>query len=181
MPMTSSATRRYAEAAFQIATGQGKVDEWQRDLRAVAELAGDSRLARAVDSPAAPFDERRRVVEQVLGNRVSREVVNLALLLSSRERFATLPSVAHAFDALVRQSRGIVAATVISSAPLSDDELAAVRRRVEQLAGENVELSTQIDPSLIGGLVVRIGDRQIDASVRGRLERLRERLVQGTA
>jgi F-type H+-transporting ATPase subunit delta len=85
------------------------------------------------------------------------------------------------YDALVRKARGIVAATVTTPAPLSDQDLAAVKTRVEELAGGRVELSSAVDPSLLGGLRVRIGDLQIDASVSGRLERLRARLVQGTS
>jgi ATP synthase F1 delta subunit len=88
--------------------------------------------------------------------------------------------VAAEYDALVRESRGIVAATVTTPAPLSEKELAAVRAHVEQLAGANVELTTTTDPRLLGGLTVRIGDDLIDASVQGRLERLRGTLTQGT-
>jgi F-type H+-transporting ATPase subunit delta len=84
------------------------------------------------------------------------------------------------YDAKVRQARGIVAATVSTPEPLSAADLAAVQVRVEQLAGAKVELATAVDPALIGGLTIKIGDRLIDASVRGRLERLRGRLVQGT-
>jgi F-type H+-transporting ATPase subunit delta len=175
------AGRRYAEAAFEVATRDGTVDAWGRDLAFAAGLARDERVARDVDSPAVAFGHRRKAVEQLLGGRVSQQVLNLALLLTERGRFAILPSVSAEYDALVRQSRGIVAATVTTPEALSGGELAAVRTRVEQLAGSKVELSTDTDPSLMGGLTVRIGDRLIDASVRGRLERLRGRLVQGTS
>jgi F-type H+-transporting ATPase subunit delta len=161
------AGRRYAEAAFELATRDGTVDVWQRELAVAAGLARDA--------------NRREAVEQLLGSRVSRQVLNLSLILTERGRFSVLPSVADEYDALVRRSRGIVAATVTTPAALSKAELAAVRTRVEQLAGTTVELGTETDPSLIGGLTVKIGDRLIDASVRGRLERLRGRLVQGTS
>ena len=173
--------RRYAEAAFELATRDKAVDAWQRDLAFAAELARDERVARAADSPAVPVAERRKVVQKLLSKRVSPLALNLALLLAERGRFAVLPDVSTEYDALVRKSRGIVAATVTTPAPLSEQELAAVKKRVEQLAGAHVELSTATDPSLLGGLRVRIGDLQIDASVSGRLERLRARLVQGTS
>jgi F-type H+-transporting ATPase subunit delta len=179
MPLIG-AGRRYAEAAFQLASRDGAVDAWQRDLALAAGLARDERVARAVDSPAVPFGKRRKAVEQLLAKPVLSGVRNLALLLAERGRFAILPSVAAEYDALVRESRGIVAATVTTPAPLSEKELAAVRARVEQLAGANVELTTTTDPRLLGGLTVRIGDDLIDASVQGRLERLRGTLTQGT-
>ena len=174
------AGRRYAEAAFELAVRDEKVDAWQRDLALAAALAGDEGVVRIVDNPAVPFGERRKVVEQLLGKHVSPQALNLALLLAKHGRFGVLPSVSSEYDAKVRQTRGIVAATVTTPEPLSAAELAAVRTRVEQLAGAKVELATGVDPGLIGGLTIKIGDRLIDASVRGRLERLRGRLVQGT-
>ena len=177
----AGAGRRYAEAAFELATRDKAVDAWQRDLAFAAELARDERVARAADSPAVPVAERRKVVRKLLSKRVSPLALNLALLLAERGRFAVLPDVSTEYDALVRKSRGIVAATVTTPEPLSQRELAAVKKRVEQLAGAHVELSTATDPTLLGGLRVRIGDLQIDASVSGRLERLRARLVQGTS
>ena len=175
------AGRRYAEAAFQLAERDGTLDAWGRDLTVAAGLARDERVARAVDSPAVPFGQRRQAVEQLLGKVVSPQARNLALLLAERGRFAILPEVSAEYDALVRKSRGIVAATVTTPAPLSEKELARVRARVEQIAGSKVELTTSTDPKLLGGLTIRIGDRLIDASVLGRLERLRGRLVQGTS
>jgi F-type H+-transporting ATPase subunit delta len=174
------AGRRYAEAAFELAVRDGSVDVWQRDLALCAGLAGDERVVRIVDSPAVSFDRRREAVEQMLAKRVSPQALNLALLLAKRGSFGAFPSVSTEYDAKVRQARGIVAATVSTPESLSAGDLAAVRTRVEQLAGATVELTTAVDPALIGGLTIKIGDKLIDASVRGRLERLRGRLVQGT-
>ena len=180
MPRTG-AGRRYAEAAFQLAQRDGTVDAWQRDLLFAAGLAQNERVARDVDNPAVPFTARRSAVEQLLGSAVSRDACNLALLLARRGRFAVLPDVSAEYDALVRESRGIVAATVTTATPLSHKELAGVRARVEQLADAQVELATAIDSGLLGGLTVRIGDRLIDDSLLGRLTRLRGRLIEGTS
>jgi F-type H+-transporting ATPase subunit delta len=180
MPRTG-AGRRYAEAAFQLAERDDAVDAWQRDLVLAGGLAGNERVARAVDNPAVPFAARREAVEQLLGSSVSIGARNLALLLAQRGRFAILPEVSAEYDALVRESRGIVAATVTTPTPLSAKELAAVRANVERLAGSQVELTTATDPVLLGGLTVRIGDRLIDDSIQGRLARLRGRLIEGTS
>ena len=175
------AARRYAEAAFELAERDRTIDAWGRDLALVAELARDERVARIVSSAGVQSGKRRQVVEQLHGKDVSRLALSLALLLAERGRFAILPDVSAEYDALVRESRGIVAAIVTTPTPLSEKELAGVRARVEQLVGAKVELEAATDPGLLGGLTVRIGDRLIDASVRGRLERLRARLVQGTS
>src|SRR5450759_1520392 len=144
------AGRRYAEAAFELAVRDDKVDAWQRDLALAAEMARDERVVRVVDNPAVSFGERRKVVEQLLGKHVSPQALNLVLLLAKRGRFGVLPSVSSEYDAKVRQTRGIVAATVTTPELLSAARLAAVRSRVEQLAGAKVELATEIDPALIG-------------------------------
>jgi len=175
------AGRRYAEAVFELAQRDAALDAWRRDLSVLAGIAADARVARSVDSPAAPFAERREAVEKMLAGKVSDKARNLALLLAERGRFSILPDVRDEYDALVRKSRGVVAATVTTPAALSQQELARVAARVEQLAGAKVELTSAVDPSLIGGLTIRIGDRLIDASVQGRLERLRGRLVQGVS
>jgi F-type H+-transporting ATPase subunit delta len=175
------ASRRFAEAAFEIATRDGTVDTWRKDLATACEVARDEAAARAIDSPAVPFTRRRKAVEELLGKRVSKLVLNLALMLAARGRFSLLPQISDEFDGLVRRSRGIVSGTVTTPRPLPDDELAALQKRVEEIAGAKVELATEIDPALIGGLKVRIGDYQIDASVANRLSRLRRQLVQGTS
>jgi len=83
------------------------------------------------------------------------------------------------YQRLLNNRRGIVSALVTSAMPLTKDEDAAIRARVAQLTGATVDVQTAVDPALIGGLTVKIGDRLIDASVRGRLERLREQLLAG--
>ena len=105
------AGRRYAEAAFELATRDDSVDAWQRDLTLAAEMARDERVARIVDSPAVPFGQRRKVVEQLLGKHVSPGVLNLALLLAKRGRFGVMPSVSSEYDAKVRQA-GFLSAEV---------------------------------------------------------------------
>jgi F-type H+-transporting ATPase subunit delta len=171
--------RRYAEAIFELASRDGKVDEWGRELGLARELAENRELARSLDSPAVGWAQRREATERLLAKHVSRAVLNLVLLLVQRGRFSLVPAVAAEYDELVRRSRGIVGVTVTTPAPLSLAELAALRPRIEALAAARVEIATQTDPSLIGGLRVTIGDRQIDASVVGRLARLRKELVLG--
>lgn len=173
------AARRYAEAAFELARADDDLDRWAAELHRAAELAADPTAARMADDPALDLAARRRTVERLLGDSVGSKVRNLALLLVERGRFGTLPAVVAEYDRLVREARGIVAATVTSAAPLDPQETAAVRSRLEALTGHQVELTSTVDPELIGGLTVRVGDRLIDASVRGRLARLRDRLVVG--
>ena len=103
--------------------------------------------------------------------------MNLIALLLRRGRIEQLPRVAAEFRRLDNARQGITVATATSAAPLTPDEVRALTGRLEQMTGGRIELDLQVDPSLLGGLVVRVGDRLIDGSVRGRLERLRNQLV----
>ncbi len=106
-------------------------------------------------------------------------MLNLIQLMLRRGRIEDLPHVAAEFRRLDNAQKGITIATATSAAPLSGDELKALTQRLEAFTGGQVELDVHVDPSLLGGLVVQVGDRLIDGSVRGRLERLRNQLVSG--
>lgn len=179
MPRPSTAARRYAEAAFEIARRDGTLDRWGDDLRLAADVVAREDVARVVDSPAIPFEARREVLAKLLQARVSPRAFHLALLLAERGRLSTLPAVAAEYKRLVDRERGIVAATVTSAIRLEPAELEAIGARVREMTGAQAEITAAVDPDLIGGVTVRIGDRLIDASVRGRLERLRDRIVAG--
>jgi F-type H+-transporting ATPase subunit delta len=179
MPRPTPVARRYAEAAFELATRDGTVDRWHADLRAATEMMADEQVARVVDNPSIPLAEREAAIGRLMGNRSARPAVNLVRILSRRGRMDALPAVTEHFGRLVDESRGIVAATVTSASPLSDKDANRVRDRVEAITKSEVRLTAEVDPALIGGIIVRVGDKLIDASVRGRLERLREQLVAG--
>jgi F-type H+-transporting ATPase subunit delta len=180
MARSTSAARRYAEAAFQLATRDASHDVWEKDLATAAELVGDERVARVVSNPSVPFHDRQATLERLLGKRISPLALNLVQLLDQRGRLRLIPAIAAEYTRMLDALRGVVAATVTSAAPLEKDEVAALAKRLEEMTGGSVKLATAVDPSLIGGLTVRVGDRMIDASVRGRLERLRDQLVAGT-
>jgi F-type H+-transporting ATPase subunit delta len=179
MSRPSTAARRYAEAALELARRDGTLERWLADLRLAADVVADPDVAGVLDNPAVPLASRREVLEKLLAGRVSDQALNLALLLAKRGRTALLPAVATEYRRLVDRERGVVVATVTSAAPLEPAELEAIGARIQVMTGSQAELETRVDPELIGGLTVRIGDRLIDASVRGRLERLRDRIVAG--
>ena len=180
MARTTSAARRYAEAAFQLAARDDTYDAWVTDLAIVNQLVGDERVARIVSNPSVPRADREATLDRLFAKRVSPLVLNLVRLLDQRGRLTLLPAIAAELTRLLDAMRGVVAATVTSAAPLEKDEVAEIAARLESMTGQTVKLATAVDPSLIGGLTVRVGDRMIDASVRGRLERLRDQLVAGT-
>jgi F-type H+-transporting ATPase subunit delta len=174
-----SAARRYAEAAFQIALRDGTVEVWRSELDLAGAVVEDPTVARVLANPAVALEIRDAMVDSAIGPTVSGPVLNLVKLMLRRGRIDHLPRVAAEFRRLDNARQGIVPATATTATPLSQDEVRALVGRLEQMTGGRVELDLQVDPSLLGGLVVRVGDRLIDGSVRGRLERLRNQLVSG--
>ena len=179
MARPGTAARRYAEAAFELASRDDSLDAWREGLANAASLLGDADVARIVDNPSVPLLDREAVIDRLLGGRVNRSVENLALMLTRRNRLELLPAIAAQYSRLVNRSRGVVEATVTSAAPLTPDQTAALRAKVAAMTGATVDLESAVDPALIGGLTLRVGDRLLDASIRGRLSRLRDQLVTG--
>ena len=179
MARRDSSPRRYAEAAFEIALRDGTVQPWRAELeRAAAEL-DNAELSETLANPAIPIHERVDIVQRVFAD-LGDPVRNLLLLLLRRGRIRQLSRVAAEYRRLDDKRNNIVHAIATSASPLDDAEIRAITARLEQMSGGQVALETAVDPDLIGGVVVRIGDRLIDGSVRGRLERLRNKLAAGT-
>jgi F-type H+-transporting ATPase subunit delta len=174
-----AATRRYAEAAFQVALAESSLDRWQADLATAADMLARPEVEQAVTSPAIPLAQRQAIVTSLLSGRISPAALRLVSLLVSRGRGSALPRVSQEYNRQLNAHRGVVEATVTSAVPLTADETAAIRTRVEAMAGAAVDLTTGVDPSLIGGLTIQVRDRLLDASIRGRLERLRDQLNSG--
>ena len=173
----TTSARRYAEAAFELAAAGKAHDTWTRDLDLAATLLGDERVSGVLDNPSIPLPEREGLVAKLLDKRVAPQVANLIRLLARQGRTELLPEISREFRRLLNEQRGIVEAVVTSAQPLGPEDRDAVRKTVEKITGSKVELNAEVDESLIGGLTVRVGDRLLDASIRGRLERLRHELI----
>jgi F-type H+-transporting ATPase subunit delta len=144
------------------------------------EIAGVvERVARSLKRDALPLRSRLELAVAAIGPAVSRPVLNLVILLLRRGRIELLPRVAQEFARLDDLHNHVIHATATSAAPMGPDEVRALTARLEQLSGGQVELTTDVDPSILGGVVVRFGTTLIDGSVRGRLERLRSKLASG--
>ena len=172
----SGVARRYAEAVFEIARAHNSFDLWAKELGAIVAVQQHPELAGFLASPAVGMSAKDALLSQHLVG-MSKEGMNLVRLLLRKGRFALAPQIADHYRRLVNEYRGIKAAEVTSATPLSPAELKAIARRLSAMTDRKVTVETRVDPSIIGGIVVRIGDQLIDASVKGRLEALKRRLA----
>ena len=179
MARRESAARRYAEAAFEVALRDNTLAAWRTELDSAAAIVAVERIGRALADPSIPLETRTATAAATFGPLVGRQVLNLIGLMLRRGRIQEMPRLAAEFRRLDDARQGITRATAIGAAALTAGEIGALTQRLEQFTGGRVELDVQVDPSLLGGVVVRVGDRLIDGSVRSRLERLRNQLVSG--
>jgi F-type H+-transporting ATPase subunit delta len=175
---TTRVARRYAQAAFEVARERGHVDRWLAELERLVGLLDGTEAGAFLAAPQVPFEAKQEFVEQILDDFLP-EVRNFVLLLTRRRRIRLLPRIYEEFGRLANEYRGIVVAEVTSAVPLDDADKAVIIRQLSELTGRRVILRTQVDPAILGGLIVRMGDKLIDGSLRTRLERLRETLTRG--
>lgn len=172
-----TAARRYAEAALQTGRAEGTLDAWERDLAMLGRALQHPTLRRLVEHPAVPYADKERVIRSVVGSSVAAQPLNLVLLMIRRGRPGGIERMIARFTELLRRERGISLAQVRTALPLDDPQRKAIAERLGELTGERIQMDETVDPTLLGGIAVRIGDRLYDASVRSRLERLRARLT----
>jgi F-type H+-transporting ATPase subunit delta len=172
----SSVARRYARAAFEVAQDLGDPQSWLPELDMVAEAFSNHRLIESLLNPDRPMSAKVEAVNQAFPN-LGPEIRNLVKLLINRRRAELMPQVTEGFRELVDDVMGRTSASVVSARPLETEELTLIQQRLNERTGKTVRLTTSVDESLIGGVVIRVGDELIDASVITRLERLRQRLA----
>jgi F-type H+-transporting ATPase subunit delta len=177
MALARGTARRYAEAAFEIAERDDSMEAWTAALVIAEGRLVEPQVMRLLSNPSVPTASRTDVLERIVGDDVTGAQRNLLALMVRRGRFEQLPAVIREFRRLYRLREGIVEATVTSAAALDTVEVGALQARLEAMTGKGIELSQAVDPDLLGGLQVRVGDQLIDGSARGRLERLRTDLT----
>jgi F-type H+-transporting ATPase subunit delta len=169
--------RRYAEAAFELAREKGKLDRWRTDLSVASAILSNPRLLAVLDDPDTPASEKRQMVDMALTVQADPDVLHLIYLLTERGRIGILPRVAEEFIEMANREQGIVVASVTTAIPLDEKGQKDVEERIKRLSGaKRVEVRNQVDPSIIGGIVARIGDVLYDGSVRTQLAQIAERI-----
>ena len=165
---------RYATALFQLASERGALDQVESDLGAIEQVLDQNPdLARLLKSPVVSRDEHERALRSLGESHSLDEVTrNFLGVLAQKRRLAALPGVARDFKAMLAERRGQQTAEVVSAVPLTPGQLDELKASVGRYAGRDVSLTTSVDPGLMGGLVVRVGSRMIDASLKTKLHQL---------
>jgi F-type H+-transporting ATPase subunit delta len=167
--------QRYANAVFELASEAGAIDQVAADFLQVKTMLKDSpELSRLVRSPLFSREAQAKGIEAVLARAGTGDLTRkLALLLAQKRRLFALGDIIRAYEQLLARHRGEVAAEVTSARALSETETAELRRVLKDKLGREPRLTAHVDPSLLGGLVLKVGSRMIDSSLRSKLDGLR--------
>lgn len=178
--MAKLVSKTYGEALYEAAVETGRTKELLDEIDAVRAILKDNPdFEKLMLHPGIPKQEKLRIVENVFGGRVSDELAGFFRVIVENERYKELPAVFEYFTAKVKEANGIGIAYVTTAAELSEARKAEVKAKLLETTSYNtMEMHYQTDTSLIGGMVIRIGDRVVDSSIRTKLNDLTRQLLQ---
>jgi F-type H+-transporting ATPase subunit delta len=174
-PSVSGVSGRYATALFELARDEKSIDAVKADLdKFDAMLSESADLKRLVRSPVFAADTQLKALSAVLDKAgISGVAANFLKVLTNNRRLFAVTDVIRAFGALVARFKGEASAEVTVAEPLSDKNLDALKAALNQVSGKDVTLNVKVDPSIIGGLVVKLGSRMVDSSLRTKLNSIK--------
>jgi len=178
--MSSASAVRYARALFDVALKESDPSRVEQELSSIVTLvAGHAELRNALESPGVPPLAKKSVVEALVSRgQFTPPVGKLLVMLAERDRLTLLEPVLEAFRARLREQQRVLEAEVTTAIPLEPEQQAALQQRLGAATTRQVTLTTKVDPSLIGGVVARIGTTVYDGSLATQLAKLKGRLAE---
>ncbi len=177
--MAKLVSKTYGEALFEIAIEENKLDEFLEEASLVLKLISENPdFSKLMNHPRIDMEEKVRVVENVFGDKLSKEITGLMRLIVQKDRYSEVEDILTWFVKQVKQEKGIGEALVTSAAELSDQQKKQIEDRLLATTGyKQMEMKYAVDESLIGGLMICIGDRVVDSSIKSRLSDMKKELM----
>jgi F-type H+-transporting ATPase subunit delta len=173
--VTDSLIRGYAEGLFRVVQAEGDLDRVEDELyRFGKTLESNNELKQALSDQSMDRAARIKILEDLLGGKASPHTIGLLAFVVEQGRGRQLPQILEELSELVAEARNSVVAEARSAVPLDDKQQEALAKALAQATGKKIELKVIVDPSVIGGVVTKVGDTVIDGTVKRRLEQLKE-------
>lgn len=174
----SKAAKRYAKALFTLARDEGRLDEVYRDLQVIRLwLTESGSFERFAEDPTIPHNRRTAVLDELLKGKANEITHRFALFLSDKSRLDELGGVIGQFELMYDEMHNVRRVEITGAMPLEDDQVSAIGTRFGAILGKQVKATVSLDPLLLGGFKVRIGDTIHDYSIQAQLESLRQNLI----
>jgi F-type H+-transporting ATPase subunit delta len=172
MAEISTIARPYAVAAYKLGKEQKALAKWSEMLGFATQVASDAKMQAYINDPNVVADDLQATFLKVCGNKLNENAQNLIKVLVEYGRLSVLPAISEAFEALKAQDEGTLEANIIAASKPSAAEVKDLVKRLEAKFGKKVEATVSIDPEIIGGIKIIVGDTVIDASVKNQLQNL---------
>jgi F-type H+-transporting ATPase subunit delta len=167
----SAVAKRYARAVFEVAQERGLVDQIEQDLVLVSNAVLENKgISKILNHPQVSKESKKDLVSQIFQNAVSAETLNFLHLLLDNDRQNLLSSIVRFYTAIANEARGIADAIVTTAKPLSAEEESKIAEQFGKQIQKKLRIQTVVDPSILGGVIVKIGDRLYDGSIKSKLE-----------
>ncbi len=177
--LENAVARRYAQAFFAIAREKDLVDKLESELEiVVSAINGTDELKKVMDHQLVSPEEKKAIIEKIFSQEVSELTVNLLDVVIEKYRATYIPAIYDEFVTYANELRNMADAQVKTAVELSDADLEAIKTKLSAATGKTIRLQSDVDPSLIGGVMVRIGDKVIDGSIASKLTKLKDNLLQ---
>lgn len=174
MANLNSIARPYALAAFECARDTKQLLEWKGFLQAAAEIASNKQVLRLLSNPEFPTAKLVVLFQEILSSQLNDERKNFLLLLAQNKRLAALPDIAASFNAYYAALEKVSAVRLVTAVDINEDFRQKITSALTKRIQRDVVLKCEVDPAILGGAIIHIGDRVIDGSIRGKLTRLLE-------
>ncbi|MBE0449883.1 MAG: ATP synthase F1 subunit delta [Clostridia bacterium] len=169
----------YSQAIFEYALESNRLEQFQKEFDFFAQALIDyPDYFEIIKTPTINFEEKKTIITEAFKDSISEEMLNFLKIVLDKKRGSELLNIKRDFDRRVDEHNNILKASVESVIPLTDEQLGALSQNLEKMTGKNIVLVSSINPALVGGLVVKMGDQIIDGSVKFKLESMLEGLTQ---
>ncbi len=172
MSELTTAARPYARAVFELASENKSLDTWSNQLAFMGAVASHDDVRAILDNPTLTRQGKADAFNTLCGDTLDDKAQNLVRLLAEYDRMAILSDISLIFEELKAEAEGTIEATITSTKVLANDEIARVTKALKKRLGREVKVTTKIDESILGGIIIRAGDMVIDGSIQGRLQKM---------
>ncbi|WP_099190041.1 F0F1 ATP synthase subunit delta [Tepidibacter mesophilus] len=177
--MAKLVASRYANALFEVGVLERTTEILNNDLKVIVDLFNENEdFLKILKAPLISKEEKKALVEKIYGNNTSLEMMNFLKILVDKDRIGIIDEIFTEFNTLINEKNNILEAVAITAVPMTDKDLNNLKLKLSETKGKNIILKNEVDESVIGGVLVKMGNEEIDGTIRTRLEKLKDQLSQ---
>ena len=177
--MINIVASRYAEALFQVGEETDTTDKLYGELKAVVDIVKENKdFSNILRSPLVSKEEKKDLITKVFDGKLSQNMINFLKILADKDRLALLADIEKDFKVLLNEKNNILEGIVITAVPMKEEEVKELQTKLSAKYNKTVVLENEVDKSVLGGVLVRLGNEEIDGTVKNRLDKMKEQLSQ---